>query len=161
MLEAMIAQVIDGEASEAQLARDLDRWFGRDAAVLVIDMADFTRNTAALGIAHELVAIARQERDATPIIEAYDGRLVKADADNLLALFASASDAAAAGRLIVREGRASAGVGYGRILDLGDDLFGDEVNRASKLGEDVARHGQMLLTEAAQAALASSGDQNP
>ncbi|ODT86704.1 hypothetical protein [Phenylobacterium sp. SCN 70-31] len=30
------------------------------------------------------------------------------------------------------------------------DLWGIEVNRASRLGEDIAERGQILLTEAAQ-----------
>jgi len=41
------------------------------------------------------------------------------------------------------------GIGYGRILQLDDDLFGDEVNVAYKLGEDVAGPGEVLVSEAA------------
>ena len=47
----------------------------------------------------------------------------------------------------------SYGVGYGDILDLDDDMFGLEVNLASKIGEDLARPGEALLTPAAAAAL--------
>jgi class 3 adenylate cyclase len=43
------------------------------------------------------------------------------------------------------------GVGYGPVLDVGGtDAFGQEVNLASKLGEDVAKAGQVLLTERAR-----------
>lgn len=46
------------------------------------------------------------------------------------------------------------GIGCGRILRVGDhDVWGREVNAASRLGEDTARSGEILLTSAARAAL--------
>ena len=51
------------------------------------------------------------------------------------------------------------GVGYGRILLVGeDDAYGDEMNVACKLGEDVAEQGEILLTAAAHEAIGSSED---
>jgi adenylate cyclase len=51
------------------------------------------------------------------------------------------------------------GIGFGRVLLLSNDLFGDEVNVAYKLGEDVARSGEILVSEAAHAAIvARSGE---
>ena len=47
----------------------------------------------------------------------------------------------------------SYGIGYGDMLDLEEDLFGLEVNLASKLGEDLAKPGEALLTPTAAAAL--------
>jgi hypothetical protein len=41
------------------------------------------------------------------------------------------------------------------ILD-DEELFGDEVNLACKLGEDIGDKGEILLTAAAQAGLADS-----
>jgi len=52
--------------------------------------------------------------------------------------------------------RFSYGIGYGDVLDLDADLFGLEVNLASKIGEDLARPGEALLTPQAAAALAPS-----
>ena len=49
--------------------------------------------------------------------------------------------------------RFSYGIGWGDVLDLDDDIFGLEVNLACKLGEDLARPGEVLLTPAAAAAL--------
>jgi adenylate cyclase len=47
---------------------------------------------------------------------------------------------------------ASIGIGFGRVLHIeGCDLWGDEVNLACKLGEDVAQQGEILLTRAAAA----------
>lgn len=40
------------------------------------------------------------------------------------------------------------GLGHGRVLKLGDaDVFGREVNAASKLGEDYAKAEEALVTE--------------
>ncbi|HET7747160.1 MAG TPA: hypothetical protein VFM29_07650, partial [Vicinamibacteria bacterium] len=47
----------------------------------------------------------------------------------------------------------SYGIGYGDVLDLDQDMFGLEVNLASKLGEDLAEPGEALLTPGAAAAL--------
>lgn len=45
------------------------------------------------------------------------------------------------------------GIGYGRVLRIGDlDVFGAEVNAASKLGEDIAKANEVLVTQAARAA---------
>ena len=47
------------------------------------------------------------------------------------------------------------GLGYGKILRTGDtDVWGAEVNAASKLGEDTARGGETLVTENAHTAAA-------
>ncbi len=44
----------------------------------------------------------------------------------------------------------SCGIDYGKILVVGHrDCFGDPVNRASKMGEDVANAGEILITEEA------------
>ena len=43
------------------------------------------------------------------------------------------------------------GLGFGRMLRIGDtDVFGAEVNAASKLGEDTARPSEILVTGAVQ-----------
>jgi len=44
-------------------------------------------------------------------------------------------------------------VGFGDVLDLDGDAFGAEVNLASKIGEDLARPGEVLLTPGAADAL--------
>ena len=46
---------------------------------------------------------------------------------------------------------ASIGIGYGHILDIaGEDLFGDEVNLACKLSEDIGERNAILFTERAR-----------
>jgi hypothetical protein len=89
---------------------------------------------------------------------------VKVEADSLLIRFPDA-DAACRGAealqgLLARLNRGrpaderlrfSYGVGYGDLVEVEGDLFGLELNLASKLGEDMARPGQALLTPAAAA----------
>jgi class 3 adenylate cyclase len=49
-------------------------------------------------------------------------------------------------------------VGYGEVLMVDeDDFYGNELNLASKLGEDIADPGETLLTEAAHAQLRAEG----
>ena len=44
----------------------------------------------------------------------------------------------------------SCGIDYGKILIIGhEDCFGEPVNRASKIGEDVAAAGEILITKEA------------
>ncbi len=47
----------------------------------------------------------------------------------------------------------SFGIGFGEVLELERDLLGLELNLASKLGEDRARPGEILLTPGAVAGL--------
>jgi class 3 adenylate cyclase len=51
------------------------------------------------------------------------------------------------------------GLGFGRVLRIGDsDVFGAEVNAASKLGEDTAKAYEILVTEAAYQALSANAN---
>jgi class 3 adenylate cyclase len=94
------------------------------------------------------------------------GRIVKVEADSILLCY---EDVAGACRgvdtidaLLRRHNRErppneqlrfSYGIGYGEVLDIEDDVFGLEVNLASKLGEDLALPGEALITPAAAATL--------
>ena len=136
--------------------------FGARRAVLISDMSGFSRLTEGLGIVHCLGLIHRMGALCRPLIER-EGRLVKAEADNLLAVFEEPGMAVAAARAMVEacrlDGASRApedrvqvclGIGWGDVLDLdGQDVFGDEVNLASRLGEDLAGPGEILLTNAA------------
>ena len=96
-------------------------------------------------------------------MEAHHGEVVKNEADNLLAVFDSVADAVAAGLAMVRgamaEGQSpvlafSVGIDVGDILLIHqEDCFGDAVNLAYKLGEDIARPGEVLVTRAVRDSL--------
>lgn len=170
-LERLLGEMIERPEQRAELAAEIDRDFGEDRAVMVLDMSGFSRTTQSLGIVFFLPMIHQMRLIALPAVTANGGRIVKAVADNLYSLFESAPAAVAAAQEIIRgleaanlrlpeERRlyASIGIGYGRMLIIdGNDLFGNEVNLASKLGEDVADQGEILLTEAARAQVAETG----
>src|SRR4029079_5371068 len=166
-LERLLADIIAEPDRRDEITREIEAIFGQDRAVLVLDMSGFSRTTRQQGIVSFLLMIHQMQMLAAPSISRRGGLLVKAEADNLFCLFDDAPHAVQAGRdiverlntvnLLLPEARrlyASIGIGYGRILNVGDeDLFGDEVNLASKLGEDVAGRGAILLTAAAHARL--------
>lgn len=166
-LERLLGRIIDEPDRRDEIALEIESIFGQDKAILVLDMSGFSRTTRHHGIVSFLLMIHQMRLIASPPIAEHGGLLVKAEADNLFCLFDTAADAVRAASEIVRrldavnillpeERRlyASFGIGYGRILNVGDeDLFGEEVNLACKLGEDVAGMGAILLTSAAHASL--------
>ncbi len=137
--------------------------YGQEQAVFVLDMSGFSRLTRKYGIIHYLSMVRRMQLTTGPIVKSFDGYMIKYDADNCFALFPAplnavnaaiamqhAFDAAnilTADDLDIRIG---CGIDFGRILVIGsEDCFGDAVNRASKLGEDVAEAGDILVTQEA------------
>ena len=154
-------------------AQDVELWkrCAVDRAILVLDLSGFTRLTRERGILHFLSVYRRALKLACPLIEAHQGRCVKLDADNVIGAFARASDALAAACAIRAETgvvngplprdervHVCQGIGFGEILELADDVYGDEVNIAFKLGEDVARAEEILVSEAAADRLAAEGE---
>jgi adenylate cyclase len=133
-------------------------------AVMVLDMSDFSRLTQTWGIIPTLQEIYRLRDIAIPTLEEHEGTVLKAEADNLYAVFTHPDEALTAteqllARLNATNIHASIGIGYGNLLMVGDrDLYGDEMNLASKLGEDLAQDGEILLTEAAHKALTHPDD---
>jgi class 3 adenylate cyclase len=95
-----------------------------------------------------------------PVIEENDGILLKVEGDSFLVIFRTAhkglSCAVAMQHVLTRYNTGKAdedrvllcvGLGYGRVLRIGDaDVYGAEVNAASKLGEDTAKAGEVLIT---------------
>jgi len=166
-LERILGEMIEQPEQRAELAQQVEEIFSQDKAVLVLDMSGFSRTTQRHGIVSFLLMIHEMKLIARPCVEAHGGLLVKAEADNLFCLFDTVAAAVRASQditerlnaanLLLPEDRrlhVSIGIGFGNILNIGDeDLFGNEVNLASKLGEDVAERGEILLTAAARAQL--------
>jgi class 3 adenylate cyclase len=173
---AELARLLDARNEHPESLAEIDgeiwRRFGRTGAVLVLDMCGFSRLTMRYGITHFLAMIRRLGIIVRPVIAAAGGRVVKAEADNLFATFDDVPQALAAARAIHRsldtansflpedwDLHAGIGIGYGPLLLIGaHDLFGSEMNLASKLGEDVAGRGEILLSAAARARVASETD---
>ena len=169
-LDELLNQIIEHPEKRAELETQIERDFTQRRAVFVLDMSGFSRTTQAHGVVSFLLMIHQMRLLAAPVVQAKGGLLVKAEADNLYCLFETVEAAVPAAREIIRRLEtvnvllpasrplyASIGIGFGDILaPAGEDLFGDEVNLASKLGEDVAGEGAVLLTEAARDQLAAS-----
>ena len=137
--------------------------FGTEGAVFISDMAGFSSTSRKIGVCHFLKMIHRTRQIVAPVIEANNGLLLKCDADNCYAYFKSAADAIRAsfevnaalyeangGFNLDERISLSVGIDYGRVLLIGDvEFFGDPVNTASKLGEDLATRNEVLVTHRA------------
>jgi adenylate cyclase len=137
--------------------------FGHKKAVFVMDMSGFSLLTQKFGIVHYLSMVKRMQVITQPIIEQNGGQVVKFEADNCFAMFddVSASIRAAIALNVAFNDlnlhtdesfdiRISIGIDYGDVLLIGGpDYFGDAVNRACKLGEDVAGPGEIFINKTA------------
>ena len=136
-------------------------------AILVVDMSGFSRLTVKHGIIHFLAMIQRLEAIATPIVTEHSGQVFKQEADNVFALFSSVDQAVGASVQLLealaianqstpadQSLYASMGIGYGDLICIKHDsricdVYGNEMNLASKLGEDLGEPGEIWLTTAA------------
>lgn len=138
----------------------------RRKAVLALDMSGFTQSVRRDGILSYLCQIRRMQKLTLPILHAHEGELVKFEADNLLAIFDDPVQAVEAALAIHRlashlgeSGLAlsfSIGIDHGDLLLIsGTDCFGECVNLAHKLGEDIADPGELLVTDRVRQSLAN------
>jgi class 3 adenylate cyclase len=163
-LWAMIAERTKAGADTAAIDRRIWDLFGDEWAVMFTDLSGFSRQVAKFGIIHFLQVIYEQQKLLLPIVADHDGLLIKTEADSFLILFKRASVALRCGiamqracqqlnarRLPEEQVLLCLGIGFGKLLRIGDvDVFGAEVNAASKLGEDTAKANEILITESAK-----------
>lgn len=161
-LIATLSASPDAEA-QGKIKKAIWERFGTNGATFISDMANFSSTSRSLGICHFLKMIYRAREIVAPIIAANNGTLLKCDADNCYAYFADVSDAIRSSFDLNKELfrinqhheveehiYLSVGIDYGDLLLIGDsEFFGDPVNTASKLGEDLAIKGETLVTERA------------
>lgn len=147
----------------AEIDAKITEIFGETLAIFVMDMSGFSRQTIRHGIIHFLAQIHRMHSICTPVVEAHHGEVIKYEADNVFAVFPNVEQAVEAAIELDRSLEAANtmlpdefdmhgefGIGYGNILVIeNEDIFGSEVNLSSKLGEDLAQRGEILLTETA------------
>ena len=154
LLDGLIAAPKEQRHVIEQLIRNT---FAKKKAVLALDMSDFTLSVRREGILPYLCQIRRMHRITLPIVRSHQGELIKYEADNLLAVFddpRQAVEAAIAAHQAAKESSRdgpplafSIGIDYGELLLVADsDCFGDPVNLAYKLGEDIAQAGEILIT---------------
>ncbi len=170
-LERLIEERMAPGADRAKIDQRIWDLFGEDWAVMFTDLSGFSRNVAEFGIIHFLQTIFEAERILVPVLEGNDGILLKTEGDSMLVIFRKPAkalqaavgmqDACAAynrGRPDEEKVLLCVGLGYGTMLRIGDsDVFGREVNAASKLGEDTAKAGEILVTDAFRLAVGDEG----
>lgn len=131
----------------------------REITVFVCDTSGFTRKTHQYGIQQFLAVMTRGYRSIAPVFRKCRGLIVSQMADNLIAVFAEPVDAVRASVEIQRKLRKanegkhdrdqfhlSIGIETGPAIVLTDNVYGATVNVASKVGEDLAGKGQILVT---------------
>lgn len=163
--ERMIASFSACEDAAQQEQMRLSIWdrYGTVGATFISDMANFSSTSRVRGICHFLKLIHRTRETVAPIIADNGGQLLKVDADNCYAYFEGADKALQASidinaelfrlnqaRDLAEHIFLSVGIDFGRLLLIGhEEFFGDPVNTASKLGEDLAGRSETLVTERA------------
>lgn len=171
LIEARLKPGADQPAIDARIW-DL---FGEQWCIMATDLAGFSRGVAEFGIIHFLQTIFESERILVPVIESHDGILLKVEGDSLMVIFRNVQKALHAAIEMQQttrrynEGRApedhvllGAGLGFGRVLRIGDsEVFGQEVNSASILGETHAGPYEILVTGAVHAAAGEGFDFEP
>lgn len=174
--EARLWRLIEERTKPGSDVDEIDRriWdlFGEDWAVMFTDLSGFSRQVERFGILHFLQVIHEQKKLLLPIVENFDGLLIKQEGDSFLILFRRPERAVACAQQMQRacalynERRRPeeqillcVGIGFGRVLRIGDaDVWGKEVNAASKLGEDTAKVNEILVTEAVRTAIEAVGN---
>lgn len=163
-LEKLIkARLQAGENAIEKEQIDQHIWdlFGEEWCIMATDLSGFSRHVATFGIIHFLQTVSESERLLSPIIEEHDGILLKVEGDSFLVIFRNvekAVESAVHMQHVLSDYNISrpdeekvllcVGIGFGRVLKIGDhDVYGQEVNAASKLGEDTATSGEILVTE--------------
>ncbi len=167
-LEELMEQRLRRGADKAAIDRRIWDLFGEEWAVMFTDLSGFSRQVAEFGIIHFLQVIYESQRVLIPVIADHDGIVLKTEGDSLLVIFRRPERALrcaiAMQRALKRYNRRKSasekillcvGIGFGPMLRIGDDdVFGPEVNAASKLGEDLARAFEILVTDSVKKAAA-------
>ena len=163
--QELLLQFSQSDVVEERKTIERSLWtdYGAEFAVFVLDMSGFSMLTRKYGIVHYLAMVRRMQLTTEPIVKSHGGFMIKYEADNCFAMFPepeaavraaiAMQNAFAASNVLTPEDQdihISCGVDFGKVLIIGrEDCFGDPVNRASKIGEDVAAAGEILVTKEA------------
>lgn len=167
-LEKLIEERLLPGTDKDRIDRRIWDLFGEEWCVMFTDLSGFSRGVARFGIIHFLQTIYEAERVLIPILEDHDGILLKTEGDSFLVIFRNAKKAVLCSiemQKILKSYNQDkqpedqvllcVGLGFGKVLKVGDaDVFGAEVNAASKLGEDTAEPYEILITGNVKAQIA-------
>ena len=131
----------------------------RNVTIFVSDTSGFTRKTHQYGIFQFLSVMTRNYRRLAPVFPRHRGALLAQTADNMLAVFPDPESALQAsveiqkrlrkfnvGKKDAEQFHLCIGIESGPAYVLEDNVYGACVNVASKLGEDLAGKGEILVT---------------
>jgi class 3 adenylate cyclase len=159
-----LRDLLDSNIQPTERQDEIWTRFGRKVAVMMLDSSGFSRATVQNGIVHFLAQLMQVRTIIGDICAAHDAHVFRFEADNAYAAFDRPDDAIRAAfdihRAIDRSGlmltetepfRVCIGIGFGDLLysETLEGYFGEEINLASKLGEDTAAGGETLITKAA------------
>jgi class 3 adenylate cyclase len=161
ILDTLLIERVEHPERMKAIDKKIKQQFEKTAAVMVLDMSGFSRLVQRYGIIHYLAMIRRMRRVVAPVIARHSGVVIKFEADNCFAVFPKADDAVGAALEINHDMDVAnlatpdesdvyvcIGLGFGPTLLACDDLYGNELNLAAKLGEDVAEKSEVLATDA-------------
>ncbi|HOS55243.1 MAG TPA: adenylate/guanylate cyclase domain-containing protein [Spirochaetota bacterium] len=165
-LDKLIQERLKPGADKSKIDSRIWDLFGEDWAVMFTDLSGFSKGVAEFGIIHFLQIIYESERLFVPLIEENDGILLKIEGDSMMVIFRNVEKAIECSismqRILVDYNKDKTdtekillcvGLGFGKMLRIGDqDVYGAEVNASSKLGEDIAKAWQILVTDSVKKA---------
>lgn len=147
------------KANADVMDREIEKQCVSEVTVMMCDSSGFTRRTHEYGILHFLAVMTDVYDRVEPVVARHGGVVIERGADNLLAIFAESAEgvdaAIAMQRLLAKfnDGKTDRdqfqlcmGFHHGSILRLKDGIFGDKVNIASKIGEDLASAEEIIVT---------------
>jgi adenylate cyclase len=136
--------------------------YQKRAAILCLDMTGFTKSTLRHNALYSFYRILDVQKICYPVFKAFNADIIHSFADNFTVIFSQPRDALGASfeahkrvELYYKSTgshdehpRCCIGIGYGDVYSIGHDkAMGDEMNRASVLGEDTAGGAETLVTE--------------
>ena len=149
-LELLIEERLKPGTDKDRIDKRIWNLFGEKWAVLYTDLSGFSRNVTEFGVIHFLQTIYESHRLLVPVIQHGCGILLKTEGDSLMVIYRSVDDARQRhSKNLPAEDKVLLCIGYGDVLRIGDqDVYGEEVNSACKLGEDTAQAHEILISNA-------------
>ena len=155
----LLRKRVEGKGDASFIDKEIAQRFEKEYTVMVSDLSSFSKLTHEVGIIHSLGLIAKAHEIAEPILRTLGGEVLRADPESLVVLFRRPMDAVMAARAVNRafEEHNSGvsedhklsiclGIGHGKMLRAGGCVYGDQVNQAYRLGEDVFGKCEVRLT---------------
>ena len=144
----------------SRVDKDIEERSLDDVTVMMVDSSGFSRKTHAYGIIQFLAVMTHCYDRIIPRLEARGGICLSRNADNIFAMFEKPDDAVRAaidmqqwlqkrnlGKSDAEQYSVCIGINSGTVVRLADNVYGDMVNIAAKVGEDLAAKDQILVTK--------------